>query len=66
MNKTFTIQIENVDIREVRLVRSDEEANYLLSNGWIFLNSGVSHTDSAGYQAKTHYMLGRPDKKKEK
>ncbi len=59
MGKKITTQIENVDILEVRMVRTDEEANKLLSENWILLNAGVSHTDSAGFQAKGHYMLGR-------
>lgn len=47
------------DVKEVKMVRSDAEANDLLSKGWMLMNAGVSHTDSAGYQAKHHYILAR-------
>lgn len=47
------------DIVEVRTVRSDREANDHLSHGWILLSAGSSHIDSAGYQAKVHFILGR-------
>ena len=60
MEKTIiTTQIENVDVKEVRLVRSDKEANELLAKGWMLMNAGVSHIDATGYQAKAHYILAR-------
>ena len=59
METKITTQIENTDIKEVKLVRTDLEANDLLSKGWHLMNTGVSHTDTTGYQAKVHYILAR-------
>ena len=61
----ITTQIENSDIGEVKLVRSTEEANELLADGWVLMNAGVSHTDSTGYQAKVHYILAKKRLRKE-
>ena len=59
MKTKITTQIENTDVKEVKLVRTDTEANELLSQGWQLMNAGVSHVDSTGYQAKAHYILAR-------
>ena len=59
METKITTQIENTDVKEVKLVRTDTEANELLSQGWHLMNTGVSHIDSGGYQAKPHYILAR-------
>ena len=59
MQTRITTQIENTDIKEVKIVRTDTEANELLSQGWQLMNVGVSHIDLAGYQAKPHYILAR-------
>lgn len=59
METKITTQIENTDVKEVRLVRTDAEANELLSEGWQLLNAGVSHIDNTGFQAKVHYILAR-------
>jgi len=55
----ITTQIENNDIGEVKITRDENEANRLLSKGWLLMNSGVSHTDNTGYQAKCHFILAR-------
>ena len=52
---------KEVDFKEVRTVRTDEEANKLLSSGWVLINAGVSHTDLGGYQAKCHFILGKKE-----
>jgi hypothetical protein len=50
---------KEMDFSEIKTVRTDEEANKLLTSGWVLLNAGVSHTDTGGYQAKCHFILGR-------
>ena len=55
----ITTQVENSNIGEVRIVRDENEANQLLSDGWLLMNSGVSHTDATGYQAKIHFILAK-------
>ncbi len=59
--KMTTILItETENIREVRTVWVDEEANALLdTKQWILLHSGVAHRDSGGFQAKVCHVLGR-------
>ena len=59
MEKKIVTQVENSKVTEVKLVRTDEEANKLLSEGWELLNAGVSHIDNTGYQAKAHYILAK-------
>ena len=59
MEKKIVTQIENSKVTEVKLVRTDEEANKLLASGWELLNAGVSHIDNTGYQAKAHYILAK-------
>jgi len=59
METKIVTQIINADVKEVKLVRTDTEANKLLSQGWQLMNAGVSHIDSTGYQAKPHYILAR-------
>lgn len=55
----ITTQIENNNIGEVKITRDESEANQLLSEGWLLMNTGTSHTDSTGYQAKIHFVLAR-------
>ena len=59
METIITTQIEKSSVEEVRLVRTDKEANDLLSDGWALMNAGVSHLDNTGYQAKPHYILAK-------
>ena len=59
METVITTQIEKNSVKEVRLVRTDEEANALLVDGWELMNAGVSHIGNTGYQAKAHYILAR-------
>ena len=59
MDTKINIPIEKQDIKEVRTVRSDDEANKLLAEGWVLLHSGASHIDGLGYNAKTHFIMGR-------
>ncbi|KKM32242.1 hypothetical protein LCGC14_1565910 [marine sediment metagenome] len=64
METVITTQTEVSDVREVRLVRTDDEANKLLDKGWELMNTGVSHIGATGYQAKPHYILARMGKRK--
>ena len=57
-----TCEIENSTIIEVRTVWTDEEANKLLSQGWVYLHGGIVHKDKLGYQAKNCYQLGKTEK----
>jgi hypothetical protein len=47
------------EVREVKTVASDVEANELLTKGWVLLASGVRHIDQLGYNTKTYFTLGR-------
>ena len=60
MKSVFTVQTENLNFKEVRLVRTDEEANLLLADGWVFMTAGACHIDNAGYVAKPYFILARP------
>ena len=57
--KLQKIVVEEVDFAEIKICRDETEANKLLTDGWLLLNAGVSHTDSAGYQAKIHFIVGK-------
>lgn len=57
------MELKHEEILEVRTVLSDKEANNHLSHGWILLSTGALHVDSAGYQAKTYFTLGRKEVK---
>ena len=59
MKTKITTQIESHKVTEVKIVRTDAEANELLSKGWELMNAGVSHIDNTGYQAKCHYILAK-------
>jgi len=60
MKKTKVVtQIETSDFRQVKTVRTDEDANKLLAEGWTLMSSGVCHVDNAGYQAKIYYILAK-------
>ena len=52
----------NREISEVKIVRSDKEANDLFAKGWILLHAGASHIDAHGYNAKLHFIMGKEDK----
>ncbi len=59
MAKTkITIETDR-NIKEIKTVWTDEEANELLQNGWMLMSSGVAHRDEAGYQAKPMFILAR-------
>jgi len=59
MNKTkVTIETDR-SLKEVKIVWSDEEANQLLTQGWLLMTSGIAHKDQAGYQAKPMFILAR-------
>lgn len=59
MKTVITTQIEQSDIGEVKIIRDENEANKLLSKGWLLMNAGVSHIGSTGYQAKPHFILAK-------
>ncbi len=60
MGKIRTItETENIQIKEIRTVFSDDDANVLLKEGWIYLNSGTIHKDNMGFNAKGFIRLGR-------
>lgn len=58
----ITTQMENLTARELRLTRDIDEANELLTKGWVLMNAGSSHLDSAGYNVKPHFILARIEK----
>jgi len=47
------------DIKQVKTVNTDEEANDLLKAGWIILHGGLAHVDDMGYNAKVHFIMAR-------
>ena len=55
----ITTVIEKIDMGKVKVTRDVDEANKLLAEGWILMNAGTSHLDSAGYQAKVHFILAK-------
>lgn len=59
MEQRVKITGKEIEFAEVKICRSEEEANKLLASGWIMLNAGVSHTDGVGYQAKIHFIVGK-------
>ena len=63
-DSTITTKIEHNNIVEVKITRDEDEANRLLSKGWLLMNAGTSHTDGAGYQAKIHFILAKKERKK--
>ena len=59
MPKTkITIETER-DIKEVKILWTEEEANELIRRGWLLMTSGIAHKDQAGYQAKPMFILAR-------
>lgn len=59
MSKTkITIETER-NIKEVSIVWTEEEANQLLTEGWLLMTSGIAHKDQTGYQAKPMFILAR-------
>ncbi len=56
--ETHTV-VQGVEIKEVRTLHTDEEANKLLKEGWIYLNSGVVHHDQMGFNCKGYVRVGR-------
>ena len=56
--ETSTV-IQGVEIKEIRTVYTDDEANKLLKEGWLYLNSGTVHRDQMGFNAKGFVRLGR-------
>jgi hypothetical protein len=57
-----TDQINDQKIVEVRIVRTDDEANRLFLDDWILIHGGASHIDAHGYNAKVHFIMGRIEK----
>lgn len=56
------INIEPVSkgVLEVKTTWNEKEANELLASGkWQLLHGGLAHMDSAGFQAKPCFVLGR-------
>ena len=47
------------EIKEVKTVLTDAEANELLASGWVLLSTASAHIDELGYNAKIHYVLGK-------
>ena len=55
-----TIEYARKDIKEVRSVWDDQEANELLNTGdWIVMHAGCAHKDAMGFQAKPIYIMAR-------
>jgi len=61
MNTSKTVvTIENGEnISAVKTVWSEDEANDLLSKGWMLLHGGIAHRDGGGFQAKPVFVLGK-------
>lgn len=59
MRRKVTVESDEFSIGEVKTVWSDQEVNELLAQGWIMLHGGVAHKDTAGYQAKPVFVLGK-------
>lgn len=51
-----------LDYSEVKTVHSDEECNALVKKGWRILDVGRVHIDANGYNSKTCFILGKPEK----
>jgi hypothetical protein len=56
--RKIVIEDESFSISQVKTCYSEDEANDLLSKGWILLHGGICHRDGAGYQAKPVFILG--------
>ena len=58
MKDKVIIEFGRNDIREVKTVWNDAEANALLATGeWIMMHAGCAHIDGMGYNAKPVYIL---------
>ena len=58
--RVVTVETDYQQVREVRTVYAQAEANKLLSGGkWTLLHGGVSHRDTTGYQAVPTFIMGR-------
>ena len=47
------------EMKQVKTVWDEEEANVLLAKGWYLMHAGIAHQGKAGYQAKPVYVLAR-------
>ena len=45
------------DVKVVKAVNTDNDANKLLEEGWVLLHAGVFHRDEMGYNAKPIFIL---------
>ena len=55
-----TIEFARTDIREVKSVWDEQEANDLLNRGdWIMMHAGLAHKDVMGFQAKPIFIMAR-------
>lgn len=59
-------ELHDKEVKEVRTVQTDKEANELLSNGWTLLASGARHLGNTGYNAKTYFILAWTGKWRER
>ena len=59
MRRRVQVEKETRDIEEVRVVDDPDEVNQLLVSGWVLLSSGARHIDSAGFNAKVYFIVGR-------
>lgn len=56
------IEYTRSDIKEVRAVWDEDEANELLHTGkWLIMHAGVAHADGLGFQAKPVYIMARTE-----
>lgn len=63
MKEKITVETTHTDIREVKTVWEEIEANELLSSGeWLLLHAGCAHKDVMGFQAKPVFILARVGK----
>ena len=52
------------DIKQVKATWDEEEANLLISQGWIVMHAGIAHRDGEGFMAKPCYILARKERSK--
>ena len=60
MNNKVIVEYTRTDVREVKSVWEEQEANELLATGeWLLMHAGCAHKDGMGFQAKPIYIMAR-------
>ncbi len=55
----LTINDMSEKVKELKVLWDVKEANSHLTQGWVFLHSGVAHKDNLGYCAKPIFILAK-------